>query len=138
MSPLSKSGKYFSNPAVMREHEKSASAEKHETEPNARGLKSQMGESGGDNYDEPAKKVEIERKEEGGYHTVTHHADGREEHADHEDIHEATAHAHEQFHEDPTEQEETDEPEETEEEELTHDGGMHSIPGLGRADDGAM
>jgi hypothetical protein len=60
------------------------------------------GEGGGDSErpPEPAHKVEQHNHHDGSYHSITHHADGKQERKEHGSHSEAVEHEKKMFHED--------------------------------------
>jgi hypothetical protein len=84
---------FHPNPQVrrMREHGSSSQADSHADN---------EGKHGAEEHETPAKAVELHRHEDGSYHSITHHADGKKEKTEHGSHEEAMGHAKSAFGED--------------------------------------
>lgn len=86
MGMMTKSGKYFANPAIGRAHESDEQGGKRGGKHEAGGAKERPEHRGG------AHSVHIFVDEAGGHHTVAHHPHGVE-HSEHGSLDEAMDHA---------------------------------------------
>lgn len=92
--PISKSGKYFSNPARMRVHDAMKDTGVSEDEANGNQGENDQPESMGDTH-----CIEVHQSPEGGYKTVAHSGDTSEE-MDHDDLESVKQHLHKHFGDD--------------------------------------
>jgi hypothetical protein len=111
---LSKSGGYFANPHVGRQHDAMTHAagkgEKSKTGRESDASEDVTGNEtfGHERPPEPAHSVHTHRHEDGSYHNVTHHADGRKVRTEHEDYADAMEHHARMMHEDGAKDDESD------------------------------